>query len=168
MGLAICEAVEQHARADITLKWPNDVYLNGRKVAGILIELAGGPQARLAIGVGLNVNNSVRTAPVELQSSAASMIDTLSDPVAPFDRTIILVECLQRIEKNLHRFVADDPNLPRLWRERSLLTGRHVQIDSPRTSISGICEGIADDGALLISTAQGVQPCYGGVVAKFA
>lgn len=167
MGLAICEAVEKHVQADVTLKWPNDVFLNGRKVAGILIELAGSAEARLVIGVGLNVNNSVQNAPAALQTIASSMVDASSGPAKVLDRTAVLEQCLLEIERHLQRFVDSDPKLPDDWRARSLLTGRRVQVEGPRSAKVGVCEGIAEDGALLVRTDEGVEPCYGGVVASF-
>ncbi|QDU54805.1 biotin--[acetyl-CoA-carboxylase] ligase [Aeoliella mucimassa] len=167
MGLAIISAVEQFIAGDVTLKWPNDVFLNEAKVSGILIELAGTTK-RLVVGVGLNVNNTTRDAPEELRRTATSMIDVQSDPEMAFDRTAVLVACLQQIDQYLQRFLARDPQLPDEWRAHSLLTGRQIQITTPRGDITGTCDSIADDGALVVQTPAGTEHCYGGVVANFA
>ena len=64
VGLAVCQAIERLApAADVGLKWPNDVCLSGRKLAGILIELPVCEPPRVVLGVGINVNNSFRGAP---------------------------------------------------------------------------------------------------------
>lgn len=167
MGLAICEAVEQFTRGDVALKWPNDVYLDGRKVAGILIELAGSDRQRLVIGVGLNVNNSVQNAPPEVRERATSLVDSQPNAGTELDRTAVLIACLSEIERHLARFESSDPKLCDDWRSRSLLTGRNVTLATPKQEIAGICEGLADNGALLIRTAAGVQACHGGVVISF-
>ncbi len=167
MGLAICRAIERFVAGDVTLKWPNDVFLNARKAAGILIELASGSPKRLVVGVGLNVNNSVQNAPVELRSTAISMVDAAREAGQHFDRTAVLVACLEEIAEQLDRFVARDATLPDDWRARSLLTGRQVRLATPREEIAGVCEGLADDGALLVHTSNGSQTCYGGVVTGF-
>ena len=167
MGLAIIKAVEQFVDADVTLKWPNDVFLNGAKLAGILIELTGASR-RLVVGVGLNVNNSVRQAPEELRSSATSLVDATNDPTTLFDRTAVLIACLQQVNECLERFLARDASLPDEWRAHSLLSGRQVRIATPKGDIVGTCEAIADDGALVVRTTSGTEHCYGGVVAEFA
>jgi BirA family biotin operon repressor/biotin-[acetyl-CoA-carboxylase] ligase len=167
IGLAICEAVEQFARGDVALKWPNDVYLDGKKLAGILIELAGSDRRRLVIGVGLNVNNSVHNAPLEVRDRATSLIDNQPAPGTMIDRTAVLIACLSEIERHLSRFENEDAQLRDDWRSRSLLTGRAVTLATPKQEIRGVCEGLADDGALLLRTAAGLEACYGGVVVEF-
>jgi BirA family biotin operon repressor/biotin-[acetyl-CoA-carboxylase] ligase len=167
IGLAICEAVEQFTRGDVALKWPNDVYLDGKKLAGILIELAGSDRRRLVIGVGLNVNNSVQNVPSEVRARATSLIDNQPVPGTTLDRTAVLVACLTEIERHLSRFENEDAQLCDEWRSRSLLTGRTVTLTTPKQEIRGVCEGLADDGALLLRTAVGVEACYGGVIVAF-
>lgn len=167
MGLAICEAVEQFVDGDVALKWPNDVFLNRRKAAGILIELPSGTSPRLVVGVGLNVNNSVRDAPAELRDTAISMCDVLPTSGLSLDRTAVLIACLSQIEVQLARFERSDPTLTDDWRSRSLLTGRQVRVETPRQQIEGICEGLADDGALRVQTSSGIEELYGGVVVDF-
>lgn len=167
MGLAICEAVEQFVDGDVGLKWPNDVFLNRRKAAGILIELPGGTSPRLVVGVGLNVNNTAGDAPVELRDTAIALCDVLPTSGMSLDRTAVLIACLSQIEVQLARFERSDPTLSADWRSRSLLTGRQVQVDTPREQIEGICEGLADDGALRVRTSDGIEELYGGVVVDF-
>lgn len=167
MGLAICQVVEQFVAGDVTLKWPNDVYLNGRKAAGILIELPAANPKRLVIGVGLNVNNPIREAPAELQTTAISLVDAGGHHRDFFDRTAVLIECMQQVERHLSRFADADPSLPDAWRQRSLLTGRQICLAKPRHEVRGVCEGVADDGALVVRTSSGVEHCYGGVVTEF-
>lgn len=167
IGAAICDAVEHFVPGDVTLKWPNDVYLNGRKVAGILIERASDPGLRVVIGVGLNVNNSVKDAPAELHDLAIAMTDAVGHPGQLFDRSAVLIECLRQIEQYFDRFLAEDATLSAVWRARSLLTGRQVRIETAKGETVGYCEGLADDGALVLQTDSGTQKCYGGVVTEF-
>jgi BirA family biotin operon repressor/biotin-[acetyl-CoA-carboxylase] ligase len=173
VGVAISEALETFLFVDVRLKWPNDVYIDGRKVCGVLIETSAAAQKRLVIGVGVNVNNSVLEAPDELRDQAISMIDVVSrspyegDGRRRFDRTEVLAACVRMIGERLRMLEAGDPRLPELWRGRSLLTGRRVRIETPSREVIGDVESIGDDGALVVVTEHGIQRCYGGIVADF-
>ena len=71
-AVAVCEACEAHAPVECAIKWPNDVWIERRKVAGILIE--GRPQEGWAvIGVGLNVSTAREEFPEELRATATSL-----------------------------------------------------------------------------------------------
>ena len=167
VGLAVLKTVEQFApQADVALKWPNDVFVGGCKIAGILIELPARAAGRIVIGIGLNVNNRLRDAPPEIRTTATSLSDTLPES-PPLDRTDVLVACLAWIEDYWKRLAAGDSSLSDQWREYSLLTGRQVCLSTPTHQIRGLCETIADDGGLVVQTDQGRQVCYGGVVAEF-
>ncbi|MEM8866541.1 MAG: biotin--[acetyl-CoA-carboxylase] ligase [Planctomycetota bacterium] len=173
VGVAICEAIEEFLPVEVQLKWPNDVFIEGRKACGVLIESPGSGHRRLVIGVGINVNNSVRDAPEELRETAIGMVDAVSrsphEGPAPveFDRTAVLAACVRLIGERLAMLENDDRRLPQLWRTRSLLTGRQVKIRLPTRDVAGVVESIADDGALVVSTQGGVERCYGGVVAEW-
>ena len=170
VGVAICEALESFLPTEVRLKWPNDVYAEARKACGVLIETPRDAGRRLVIGVGVNVNNSVRDAPDELRDKAIGMIDIVAEsphtqPVlSPLDRTAVLIECVKQIGQRLTMLEAGDPRLAELWRARSLLTGRQVRIELPSREVVGEVETIADDGALLVATTSGLERCYGGVV----
>ena len=81
-GLAVCEALQSLApSADVQVKWPNDVYLAGRKICGILLESVPGWRDRLVVGIGVNVNNRSQESgggsqeSVELRRTAIALID---------------------------------------------------------------------------------------------
>ena len=165
VGVSICQALEKLApNADIGLKWPNDVFWNGKKLAGILIERLAVPGIRLAIGIGINVNNSLRTAPLELQRTATSLFDAFDAPVS---RTSVLIECLQHMECRVDDHIRRHHVLVDLWRAYSFLTGRAVTVHAHGEKIEGICTGIDDDGALLVRDGETSHRCVAGVVHDF-
>ena len=91
-GLAVGEAIERTLPQSVVgLKWPNDVFLDGKKVCGILLEAPNVESGRLIAGIGVNVNNSLALAPAELRRTAVSMIDVAGQPL---DRTQIHDELL--------------------------------------------------------------------------
>lgn len=165
-GLAICHAAEQFAGSGHPqLKWPNDVFLHGRKAAGILIETTGEAVDRFVIGVGLNVNNSLADAPAEVRALATSLSESAGKPLPLTD---VLIACLQQLASCTELLLSGSGELARGWQANSLLDGRTVRLALPTETLEGVCRGIAEDGALILDTPAGQRVCYGGVVESFA
>jgi len=172
VGASVAAAVQQQSQVhDIRLKWPNDVYFAGRKGCGILNEGIANNPNRLIIGIGLNVNNSFSTAPLEVQSLGTSLIDLTG---VPHCRTDLLVAILNQLSQDLAALATPpdtDPSpasqLRDRWRELCLLTGRSVTIKDGSHQHSGTCLGLDDDAALLLLTASGPQRHISGSVVEF-
>ena len=135
-AVAICDALP----VDCAIKWPNDVWLDRRKLAGILVE--GRPQQRWAVlGVGLNVR--ARDFPAELEDVATSLclagIDT--------DVESILAGILLSLERWLG---APRPAVLEAWRQRDAIRGEWVRWASGE----GTAAGIDDSGALLVDVGE--------------
>ena len=164
-GVSVCDALEALLPdAPLGLKWPNDVYLAGRKVAGILTEVPAIPPslpARLVIGVGINVNNPFAAAPPELQPIGIALVDVAG---SSFDLTDVLIRVLRRLETNLRSLATADPRLPTRWRKLSLMTGQRVTVRQGPRQVEGLCAGIDDEGALLLDTPEGRQRMVSGTV----
>ena len=104
-GLAVCEALGTVVEGiDSRLKWPNDVYANGKKVCGILIEVPAVAARRLVIGIGINVYNSLRHAPGELQAIATSLVDEAGDVPR---MAAVLAAVLDQIQAHLAPLIED-------------------------------------------------------------
>lgn len=163
-GIAVCEAVQSLLPTGaVGLKWPNDVHLGGRKVCGILVETP--PRSgRLVLGVGLNVNNSLAAAPDEVRVRATSLSDVAG---GEFDRREALALVLRRIEQNLALLAADEAALARKWQALCVLKGRAVELELGQRRVSGRCQGIDHEGALVIQSSIGPERYFAGVVAKF-
>jgi BirA family biotin operon repressor/biotin-[acetyl-CoA-carboxylase] ligase len=168
-GLSVGEAVQQMLPGvPCGLKWPNDVWLGGRKVCGILVEVP--PHrpprpARLVLGIGLNVNNSLADAPEEIQTRATSLVDQAGGMFAIGD---VLRGILGRLAQNLEALAADDPGLVETWQAHCVLRGRVVEVTQGEHPLRGLCAGIDSEGALLIETAHGRERLFGGVVTSIA
>ena len=164
-GAAVCQTLQAllGAETSVGLKWPNDVWLNGRKAAGILVEIPAARRGRLVIGVGLNVNNSFESAPLELRPLATSLRDEAG---IEFDRVEVLVRLLQQLHEDLRSLAADELALRERWQSLCVLRGRTVSITTGQQPVTGQCLGIAHDGALRLQTDSGEQRLYGGVVSR--
>ncbi len=172
VGLAVCEALEQLLARGVPptslatlpaveLKWPNDVYIEGRKICGVLVEVPRGPAKRLLLGIGINVNNSLSEAPAELQDAATSLLD-LTGRQFELDELLVLV--LQRLAAQLSPADFWNTQVREGWRRRCLLTGKKIQIDLEVRQRSGICRGIDDEGALLLEVDGTIERHFAGVI----
>lgn len=142
-AVAVCEAGEALVPvAEARIKWPNDVWLEGRKVSGILLE--GRPQEGWAvIGIGLNV--ATRRFPEELRDTATSLAMAGGRDVRVADALAALVPALGRWTQ------APAEHVLAAWRTRDALRGSPVRWAGG----SGTAAGIGDNGALLVETDAG-------------
>ena len=168
VGVAIAEGLHAIGAIQVDLKWPNDLVVDDahgvlRKLGGILIE--GGLQdgvPRAVIGIGLNVR---------MPAEAANVIDQpWTDLQAQIDggapgRASVAAALLASLAKALAQFDADGL-APFLHRFDALDVLRDVQVDAVIAGrmVTGVAAGIADDGALLLRTADGLQALHGGEV----
>ena len=138
--LAVCDAAESLAPVACQVKWPNDIWIDGRKAAGILIEAR--PQdAWAVIGIGLNVSLMPDDFPDELRETSASI-----------GMDIEVAEALAALNQELGRWVAAPAEeVLAAYRRRDGLRGREIEWADG----SGTAAGIADDGNLLVRTAAG-------------
>ena len=164
-GLSICLALDELApNEDVTLKWPNDVLVNRRKICGVLVEVGGArPSPALVIGIGINVNNSLKCGPEELADSATSLVDATG---SYFELNDVLISVLRHLERQITRLRNDDPMLPSEWQRRCALRGRSIDVATGHRSRTGRCQGIDEDGALVLLTEAGLERFFGGVVAR--
>jgi BirA family biotin operon repressor/biotin-[acetyl-CoA-carboxylase] ligase len=150
--LAVCETAEElQPGIECGVKWPNDVLVEGRKLAGILIEAR--PQDGWAVvGVGLNLSVEPHEFPPELRETATSLsLATVPPPTGvPFFRHVDIRHTAERaLGRRLAKWVAADPDdVLSAWRARDVLEGREVAWEGG----SGVAEGIDDRGYLVVVT----------------
>jgi BirA family biotin operon repressor/biotin-[acetyl-CoA-carboxylase] ligase len=164
-GLAVCEVIEQTlTEQPVGLKWPNDVFLCGKKVCGILLEAPRIDSGRLITGIGVNVNNTLAAAPADLRRTAVSMIDVAGRQL---DRTEVLVVLLERLDMWLRALAVNTSEVFDRWRPYCVLTGKRVRLRVGARDVEGLCQGIDDSGRLMISTSQGTESHRSGTVLSF-
>jgi BirA family biotin operon repressor/biotin-[acetyl-CoA-carboxylase] ligase len=164
-AVAVCDAISSELpQAAPSLKWPNDVYIDGRKVCGILIESPGGAapiKNRLVIGVGINVNNSWRDAPHDIVHNGIALCDATG---VNHDLQSVLMRTLKAMQDRYRQLGNGNPKLPQAWQRLSWLTGRRINVETNGSNITGVCIGIDDTGALLVEKADGLQRVRSGSV----
>jgi BirA family biotin operon repressor/biotin-[acetyl-CoA-carboxylase] ligase len=156
-GLAVRDAVAAASGAPVVIKWPNDVLVDGRKVAGVLIEAVtvGARVEAIVIGIGINVHT--RSFPDEIATTATSIALVSSrspTPQSPPHRAAILASVLAALDRDVHIVIGRGLGLLRGRLEQSdALRGHRVRSD---TGEEGLASGIDDDGRLLVRRDDGV------------
>jgi BirA family biotin operon repressor/biotin-[acetyl-CoA-carboxylase] ligase len=162
-AIAISNTLKSLYQLDVELKWPNDIYVKGEKLAGILIELEGqsyGPGA-CVIGIGLNVN---------MPASSAEVIDQpwtdLSRHIeGELDRNLLVAKLICELRSLLIRHQNSGlSSLLSKWHQLDVFLDQGVTLLTGARQVHGICRGINSQGALMLEVDGKLQPVYGGEV----
>ncbi|MCX5704919.1 MAG: biotin--[acetyl-CoA-carboxylase] ligase [Candidatus Omnitrophica bacterium] len=151
-AVSICEAIKEHCGIDSQIKWPNDILIHNKKVAGILTELNAEMDEVnfVIIGIGLNVNNEKKS----LISGSTSLREAREEEIS---RVALLQEILRRIEANYIHFEQKGPKvIIDKWREYSVTLGKRVKVYSHREHIEGQAVNIDIDGGLMVRKDSGL------------
>lgn len=146
-ALATCVACESVAGVRCSIKWPNDVWIDRQKLAGILIETR--PREQWAVlGIGVNVNLERDDFPQELRSTATSLTLAKNRQV---DRQTLLEDLLRRLDEWLQRLVSGQRGaILAAFRKRDALAGNRITWAADSEMRSGEAAGIDDEGNLLV------------------
>ncbi len=153
IAVAICQAIDSSLPDKSSqLKWPNDVYVKGKKIAGILIENATvSGQTFFIAGIGINVNSLSSDRPAELHTTATSLREENNHPL---DRHEIAAAFLSSFDHIYPQGLLDfDATLKEL-KKRSLLLGHEISASLEGNKITGKVVGFGDNGELLIINPQ--------------
>jgi BirA family biotin operon repressor/biotin-[acetyl-CoA-carboxylase] ligase len=154
-GLAVAEALAGPG-VDPRVKWPNDVWIGGRKVAGVLVESAssGSGIESAVIGVGVNV----ASVPDGLDDEARAAAACLAEFDRARDAVAVAAAVLGRIRVWYHRLAAGGGDVIAAWRARALpWWGRRVEARSGNGVVGGVAEGVDEDGALILRLDDGTR-----------
>ena len=151
-AVAVAGALRETSALEARIKWPNDVLVGHRKIAGILGEVRGSdPEIReMVVGIGVNVHQSREEFSPELRGRATSV---RAETGVAHGRAVILAALLQGFEERYRRLFSDGPGaLLREWQSLSALpAGGHVVVEGPSGRAEGTVAGVDDEGALLLA-----------------
>jgi BirA family transcriptional regulator, biotin operon repressor / biotin---[acetyl-CoA-carboxylase] ligase len=152
---ALARAIEFHTSLAPEIKWPNDIYLHGRKLAGILTEM----HAELdtvkfvILGIGVDVNLGPADFPPDLRKAATSLKIETGEAL---DRAELAVEILHELDRDYDRLCAGRfEALADEWEERCTTIGQDVVVQVGDRRVQGRAESLDPDGALLLRTQHG-------------
>ncbi|MDU6441460.1 MAG: bifunctional biotin--[acetyl-CoA-carboxylase] ligase/biotin operon repressor BirA [Pantoea sp.] len=162
IGIVMAEVLQQLGAADVRVKWPNDLYLRDRKLAGILVELTGktGDAAQLVIGAGINL---------AMRESNSQAINqgwiNLQEAGVVIDRNQLTAMLLTHLRQALRKFEIEGlaPFISR-WNQLDNFKDREVKLLIGEQEIYGIARGIDAQGGLLLEREGVISPFIGGEI----
>jgi BirA family biotin operon repressor/biotin-[acetyl-CoA-carboxylase] ligase len=159
-GVAVAQVIRELANIDVTLKWPNDVLIVGKKVGGILAESgwAGGKVKHVLLGLGVNLNNPVP----DWLPDATSLTKEIGEMV---DVDVFLHRLLETLDLYLLRMESDPGLILSAWRESSLTLGKMVSVtDRLGEMVSGFAVDVDLDGSLIVDCGSEIKRMVSGVM----
>jgi len=155
-ALALVDGIEHATGLKTLIKWPNDVFMRDRKVAGILTEFSakGKRIDYVVIGAGINVNWDTKGKP-DLENIATSLKGETGYPVSRVD---LLVDILEPLERYYRLFLkGQDRPIHTRWNELSMVIGKEVLVGPAGTRKRALAKGIDRNGALIIRDENGAE-----------
>jgi BirA family biotin operon repressor/biotin-[acetyl-CoA-carboxylase] ligase len=147
LGIAAAEAISQACDVVCDLRWPNDLLLDGKKVAGILVQLAA---SHAIAGIGINVNHTLF--PPDLEPDATSLRIHKGRKVSREDILVCLLRAVDAIAREDKETI-----LTLFTRASSYVAGRRVVVNQPGGSIEGTTAGLNPEGYLIVRRDDGTD-----------
>jgi len=162
-ALAVSDAVFALTQLQVQLKWPNDVYLGGVKLAGILIDLEGQAleASHSVIGIGLNLNMPAQAG----QQIDQQWTDLQSHSNQEIDRNALCAQLIHHLLKRLNQHQNEGLTIMLdEWHRHDFYLNKRVKLLTGERTTKGVCRGVNNQGALLLEIDNKIKPIYGGEV----
>jgi len=156
-AVSVSDTIEKFCNLPVQVKWPNDVFINGKKVCGILTEgqIRGSQFLRLVVGIGCNVNQEMDEFPEELLYPSTSLREELGKTL---DRNILAAGIIDAMEKWYDQIISGEINeMIAKWKNRCSHMNKPVSITRDDAIIRGIFKDITQDGSALVFSKSGEQ-----------
>lgn len=162
VACALVDTLKAFGIEGLGVKWPNDIYLNNKKLAGVLVEMTGqaDSESHLVIGIGINLSMS---------KSQGEQIDQawsdLSDHIDCPEKTELVIALQKQLSEDLVKFEQDGMHafLER-WQAMDVFYNKNVKLLMGNNQVNGICKGIDNQGAILLETNKGIESFVGGEI----
>lgn len=156
MGVCVARHLRERLELNIGVKWPNDLYFDGKKLGGMLTEarVDADNLRELIFGIGLNVNHTRKDWPEDLRQSAVSLRELAGRKLDLNRTTALLIEAIYTgYETFLSGNIRD--SFEDLWPELDVLKGKFVEAKSRDRTVEGTASGIDNRGSLILKTSDG-------------
>ncbi|MFN1584634.1 bifunctional biotin--[acetyl-CoA-carboxylase] ligase/biotin operon repressor BirA [Vibrio rotiferianus] len=163
VGIAAVEAIESMGIQGVKLKWPNDIYYQDKKLAGILVEMSGqaGGAAHLVIGMGLNIGMPDLQPDID---QPWTTLNQVSDGIA-IDRTQLAINLIEHWKTTLEEYeMTGLAGFVERWNRLDNFIGRPVKLLMGPREVHGVVKGIDQQGGVVLETDNGLETYIGGEI----
>lgn len=151
VGISVCQVLAQlypSIAEQLSLKWPNDIYLNGKKLGGVLIEIVKTNKQSCDVVIGIGINVFMQQAANQIDQAWASIIQCATEVV---QREAIIIALVHQMQLNMQLLVQHGFNyFMSLWQDYDYLTNKSLTIKSSEQIYNGQYVGVDDQGCLVI------------------
>ena len=156
VGLSVCEWIEAAYDVRPKIKWPNDLLLNGKKIAGMLAEASidADWMRTLVFGIGLNVNSKTQKWPENLRLVATSLSMVVGRPISMYEVGVGLMKTVFRAYQQVRDGSFESAFLEK-WKYWDALAGQTVTVLYCQEEITGVASGVDISGGLILETVPG-------------
>lgn len=141
-----------------SLKWPNDILIQGKKLAGILCELCDGKSGWLVIGIGINVNHLPSDFPDSLQEIATSL---KMEGGGPVDKAALIRSLIIQLDREYRSWQLEGtPALVKRWSEHTRMFGKQINVNRGGSNFHGTAKRLDEEGQLVVLTKNGEEMAF--------
>ncbi|BDA58724.1 bifunctional biotin--[acetyl-CoA-carboxylase] ligase/biotin operon repressor BirA [Shewanella xiamenensis] len=162
VACSLVEVLKSFGVDNIGVKWPNDIYLNYKKLAGILIEMSGQADSECQLIIGIGVNMAMSEDQGKGIDQPWSDLSSLTDMP---NKTDLVIALHKQLKRDIQLFEREGlAAFKTRWQQADLFHGKEVRLLMGENHVDGICRGIDEQGAVLLETADGIQAYIGGEI----
>jgi BirA family biotin operon repressor/biotin-[acetyl-CoA-carboxylase] ligase len=153
-AVAVASAIRKHCSVEAAIKWPNDILISGKKVAGLLTEMSAEPDRirHIALGIGVDVNMELQELPPDVRMNATTLA---VEAGANIDRKMLLQQILQDLEHWYKIFLTSEAEVLKEWEQLNMTTGCRVTVSGMGEIFEGLAQGIDQEGRLKVALDDG-------------
>ncbi|MGL4838416.1 MAG: bifunctional biotin--[acetyl-CoA-carboxylase] ligase/biotin operon repressor BirA [Shewanella sp.] len=162
VACTLVEVLKSYGVGQIGVKWPNDIYLNDKKLAGILIEMSGQADSECQLIIGIGVNMAM---PEEQAKAIDQPWSDLSGIAIQLDKTQLVIALQKQLKRDIQLFEREGfAAFKTRWQTADLFYGKDIRLLMGDTVIDGVCRGVDAQGGVLLQTADGLKAFIGGEI----
>lgn len=162
VACTLVEVLKSYGVGQIGVKWPNDIYLNDKKLAGILIEMSGQADSECQLIIGIGVNMAM---PEEQAKAIDQPWSDLSGIAIQLDKTQLVIALQKQLKRDIQLFEREGfAAFKTRWQAADLFYGKDIRLLMGDTVIDGVCRGVDAQGGVLLQTSDGLKAFIGGEI----
>jgi len=153
-AVAVAAAIRKLLGLDAGIKWPNDIIISGKKAGGLLTEMSAEADRvhHVVLGIGLDVNMDPMVLPSDVRARSTTLAKEAGRRI---DRSLLVREIILELDRRYQLFLADRAGVLTAWEGLNITLGKQVAVSGAGESLTGVAQGIDDEGRLIIRLQDG-------------